>query len=556
MTDQLAPAVAGDSSTGPATARVRVTPAERMSHPLARDVVKTVALEHGACIRPVQLRRINTAAGEREPVMVACGATLAAVCPSCADRAKTLRAQQCREGWHLDDEPIPDPGPPDEYQKLLVARLAGLRAERDRSEAGGSDATEPDELIEAVEEELAATGLRGHADPGSSSGPGRRHRSTRRRQDAPDLPRRTVSAATLGRVYRAPDGRKYRPSMFITLTCPSYGAVRDDGTPVDPDGYDYDRAARDALHFAALFDRFIQNLRRFAGFDVQYFAVIEPQRRLAPHVHLAARGTISRSGLRKVLAATYHQVWWPAIATVRFDGGHLPVWHEVSRRFLDPATGEFLPTWDEALDGIGAGDKPRHVARFGAKFDAQGVLADSKDAARCIGYLTKYLTKQLGQCHAPDTGPRQVHSARLVAALEYEPCSPTCANWLRYGITPKNPRPGLIPGACKGKAHRPEHLGYAGRRVLVSRRWSGKTLADHRGERQAWLLGTLGLPATDPSTYRWEPVQASDSDYLPPARRLLHALADRLHWQHALSEARHRARDDLTDQLSATRRAA
>jgi hypothetical protein len=31
--------------------------------------------------------------------------------------------------------------------------------------------------------------------------------------------------------------------------------------------YDYTRAARDALHFAALFDRFIQNLRRYVGYD-------------------------------------------------------------------------------------------------------------------------------------------------------------------------------------------------------------------------------------------------------------------------------------------------
>jgi replication initiator protein RepSA len=62
----------------------------------------------------------------------------------------------------------------------------------------------------------------------------------------------------------------------------------------------------------------------------------------------------------------------------------------------------------------------------------------------------------------------------------------------------QNPRPGLIPGACKRKAHRYDHLGYAGRRVLVSRKWSGKTLADHRGDRQAWLTEMLGLPATDP----------------------------------------------------------
>ena len=71
-------------------------------------------------------------------------------------------------------------------------------------------------------------------------------------------------------------------------------------------------AARDALHFAALFDRFIQNLRRFVGYDLQYFAAVEPQRRLAPHVHIAIRGTVSRAELREVIAATYHQVWWPS----------------------------------------------------------------------------------------------------------------------------------------------------------------------------------------------------------------------------------------------------
>jgi hypothetical protein len=99
--------------------------------------------------------------------------------------------------------------------------------------------------------------------------------------------------------------------------------------------------------------------------------------------------------------------------------------------------------WDDALDAIGPHENPRHVARFGAKFDAQGVLAGSKDAGRCIGYLTKYLTKQLGDCHHPDTDTQREHVDRLTEALRFEPCSPTCANWLRYGIQPKNPaRPG------------------------------------------------------------------------------------------------------------------
>jgi hypothetical protein len=66
----------------------------------------------------------------------------------------------------------------------------------------------------------------------------------------------------------------------------------------------------------------------------------------------------------------------------------------------------------------------------------------------------------------------------------------------------------------------------------------------------------LGLPATDPATYRWEQVQPKDKDYMPPARRLLHAVADRLHWEQALTEARRRARDALTEELPATGSAA
>ena len=96
-------------------------------------------------------------------------------------------------------------------------------------------------------------------------------------------------------------------------------------------------------------------------------------------------------------------------------------------------------------------------------------------------YLTKYLTKQVADCHQAQTGAQQAHAARLAEALRCQPCSPRCANWLRYGIQPKNARPGLVR-CCKGKAHDADHLGYAGRRVLVSRKWSGKTLADHRAD--------------------------------------------------------------------------
>ena len=391
-------------------------------------------------------------------------------------------------------------------------------------------------LIAELDGEITNAGIRGKAAPAKAA---RRHRSTRRRQDAPDLPRRKVSPRTIGKTYTAPDGKTFRPSLFVTLTCPSYGRVGEDGAPADPGSYDYDRAARDALAFAALFDRFIQNLRRYLGYDLQYFAAIEPQRRLAPHVHIAMRGTIARTEIRRVLAATYHQVWWPDTSTVNYDGDDLPVWDEGTGNYLDPATGEVLPTWDQALDELG--DQPHHLARFGVRFDAQGVLAGSKDANRCIGYLTKYLTKQIGDCHRTDTDAQRAHAARLAEALRFQPCSPRCANWLRYGIQPKNARPGLAPGRCRSKAHDSDHFGYAGRRVLASRKWSGKTLADHRADRKDWLLKTLGVSATDPSRYVWELVAPGDPDHMDHARRLLHAVADRARWQAALVEARQRA---------------
>ncbi len=299
----------------------------RVRPPLAREIARDLAIAHGGCIRPVQVRRTNLDTGEVEQVMIPCGHTLASVCPACAERAKPLRAQQCREGWHLEDEPDLTRADPDDTQQMWVSKRAQAQAARDHAETAGQDTAEDDALIADLDEQITRSGVHGKALP---ERPKRRARSTRRRQDAPDLPKRPVSARTVGKTYTAPDGKTFRPSMFLTLTCPSYGRVTEDGTPADPDSYDYTRAARDALHFAALFDRFIQNLRRYVGYDVQYFAAIEPQRRLAPHVHLAIRGTITRTELRQVLAATYHQVWWPSTdsgAVRRRPAAHLARTH-------------------------------------------------------------------------------------------------------------------------------------------------------------------------------------------------------------------------------------
>jgi hypothetical protein len=103
----------------------------------------------------------------------------------------------------------------------------------------------------------------------------------------------------------------------------------------------------------------------------------------------------------------------------------------------------------------------------------------------------------------------------------------------------------MTPGACQAKAHTRACLGYGGRRVLVSRKWSGKTLTDHRHERRAFVLALLGVdPTTDQATagdktsdrYVWEPTHPGEAG--PLATRLLHAINERRTWRAAYEAAR------------------
>ena len=346
--------------------------------------------------------------------------------------------------------------------------------------------------------------------------------------------------------------------MFVTLTCPSYGRVDHDGAPVDPATYDYDQAARDALTFAALFDRFIQNLRRYLGYDVQYFAAVEPQRRLAPHIHIAIRGTISRAELRRVLAATYHQVWWPDRATVKYaTATSCPSGTRPAGRYLDPATGEVLPTWDQALDAIGHHDVPWHVARFGDRFDAQGVLAGSKDAARCIGYLTKYLTKQVGDCHqaADRRAVRSRGPAGRGAALPAVLAAVRELAAVRHPAQERPARPGPRPLQGQSPRRRSPRLrrapGPGAPASGPARPWPTTAPTGRNGccgrsvFRQPTRPGTPGNPS-----------RPTDPDHMDHARRMLHAVADRARWQAALNEARQRAALQGDSDLSADGRAA
>jgi hypothetical protein len=85
----------------------RLTRAQRAALPLGTEVAQAVAEQHGVCVRPLAMRRIDTTTGRVEIVPVPCGSTREDQCRPCADKARRLRIAQCRDGWHLEEEPSP-----------------------------------------------------------------------------------------------------------------------------------------------------------------------------------------------------------------------------------------------------------------------------------------------------------------------------------------------------------------------------------------------------------------------------------------------------------------
>ncbi|MBF6212240.1 replication initiator protein [Nocardia puris] len=510
------------------------------------DLAQAAAEKFEVCKRPVAMRVFDPDTAKVTYEGAPCKSTVASVCPACAKAARALRIQQCREGWHLDSEPVAVAADPSGWQiEVLTARADMLVEYREARDAGdGEYADAVREVIADLDGELRELGVRGRLpDPDDTVAP-RRQRSTRRRQDAPNLPRRKVTKRTIADAL----GTGYRPGMFITLTLPSYGHINrvgaktpdgkvcSDGSPRDPRTYDYTRAARDIVHFAALFDRWIQNLRRALGYDIQYFAVVEPQKRGAPHLHVLLRTPVSRKLIRLVTEATYHQVWWPRFDHPEYDDDRMPVWNGVT--FTDPRTGRALPTLDDALDVIGQVDEyePAHTIRFGAQVDPRDIrgVIPGTEADATIRYITKYLTKSIGEVLDSPSPRTAAHYDRLHHELTLTPCSEKCPVWLRYGIVPRGVSDKTVPGHCKGKAHRRDTLGLPGRRVLVSRRWSGKTLPDHRADRAAFvrqLLAKVGVLKPDTGKLRMRPVDPGDPDRPLREHLIMAAIAKRSAWR-------------------------
>ncbi|MGH9060152.1 MAG: replication initiator, partial [Acidimicrobiales bacterium] len=186
------------TTTGPAPLDVaRTTRAQRAALPLGAEVAVALAEQHGVCIRPLAMRRIDTTTGRIDIVPVPCGSTRQDQCPPCADKARRLRMVQCREGWHLDAEPVTDRATPSEDHTALMATRADLCAVYTECKAIGDEVT-CEQIAESVAEldaDLRAAGVRGRLTP-LDPAPKPVKRSTRRRQDAPDLPRRPIERRT------------------------------------------------------------------------------------------------------------------------------------------------------------------------------------------------------------------------------------------------------------------------------------------------------------------------------------------------------------------------
>ena len=502
--------------------------AERLSHPHVDAIAIAAAEQHKVCTRPVIMRVHDNTTGTVTYVGTPCGNTVESACPTCARKAKALRMTQCREGWHAETEPFIQARTATNEEKALATERADLVAEYRQARQKDREsqrAREMRDAIRTIDARLRLLGARGRLpDPDAATKP-TRHRSTKRRQDAPDLPRKKVSKTTVGRQYAG----KFRPSMFVTLTCDSYGRVRVDGTPVDPTAYEYRRAARDAVHFAALIDRWWQNLRRVIGWNAQYFATVEPQKRAAPHLHAAGRGSIPHEILRQVTEATYHQVWWPNHDEPIYTTDHCPRWDPDARTFVDPDTAIPLRNWNDAVEGLA---DPAHVVRFGKQVHSKGILGGTHDAGRHIGYLTEYLMKSPAELVDAETERQRAHHDALHKEPVRTPCSPRCPVWLIYGIQPLGATSRTTPGRCNARAHRRATLGLPGRRVLVSRQWSGKTLTDHRADRADFvrqLLADIGIdkPKPDPSRYTCEPARPSDPNVPRRMSVLLAEIAQR-----------------------------
>ena len=66
----------------------RMTRAQRAALPLSADVAQVLAEQHGVCIRPLAMRRIDTTTDRNDIVPIPCGSTREDHCRPCAEKGR------------------------------------------------------------------------------------------------------------------------------------------------------------------------------------------------------------------------------------------------------------------------------------------------------------------------------------------------------------------------------------------------------------------------------------------------------------------------------------
>lgn len=98
--------------------------------------------------------------------------------------------------------------------------------------------------------------------------------------------------------------------------------------------------------------------------------------------------------------------------------------------------------------------------------------------------------------------------------------------------------------------HQRSTLGFTGRRTLISRQWSMRTLADVRADNRAWVRAVLAgatdqeNEAAEPAEanrYRFELARPGSPGVAPVEHRLLTAISQRIAWRAELQTARRSA---------------
>ncbi|MCX2732010.1 replication initiation protein [Saccharopolyspora sp. NFXS83] len=217
--------------------------------------------------------------------------------------------------------------------------------------------------------------------------------SDRYAADAFHLLRAGLSGGTKG----VPEHVTERPRVFLTLTAPSFGPVRDDGQPRFPTRYDYTGHVLFNAHAGQLWHRFVIALRRHlakaAGIRVRDFAdharlsyakVAEYQRRGAIHFHAVIR--LDRPGGASDQA--------PAWATPDLLADAIHAAHAQVKITTPEIDGQALElAWGRQIDvrTIKAANAPHFE-------DGNGEITDD----RLSSYVAKYATKGTGKSEAAD----------------------------------------------------------------------------------------------------------------------------------------------------------